>query len=486
MTDRRGWRPAEDRFAARWTELVPLILVVVAEAAWISVIGGLVQEFALRDPILGIPGLAAVVAGGVILARTIGPRLGSRWPAAGFGIVVACGLAGWLSSPVARAALVEGIGPALAAHPGGWLASLAVLRGFAHARLPTADDTITNMLALGVPGMAVAAMLGGLIGEPFRTRFLDDSLVAAVLFIATAVLALAVARLDAIGGDGGFDWRRNPSWLALAVVVLAATLVAALAVAGVAGTVIPAILSIAIGPLFVLGLATGFDRAARRVLAFFAVVVLVIVVIVRVIGVSSRETPPAQGGDAAQTAPSTVEQIMSIGIGGLLVLGALAGIVVLIALWMRRSPTPEAFVRETRTIDPSEDGLAPTGPRRFFRRRPDPANAVQAYVALVADLERRGAIGRGPAETPARHAARLRSIGRADLSLDLLAADYGLARYGGVALTPIEDRRAVGRWRALRGRLVADPADGPQLARGGDAPTPDSEMPVDLEPRRTL
>jgi hypothetical protein len=43
----------------------------------------------------------------------------------------------------------------------------------------------------------------------------------------------------------------------------------------------------------------------------------------------------------------------------------------------------------------------------------------------------------------------------APLSLDLLAADYALARYGGVDLPPREDVKAVSRWRSLRRRLRA-------------------------------
>ena len=51
---------------------LPLGLVIVAEAAWISVVAGLVQEFALREPTLGIMPLAAFVAAGVVAARRVG------------------------------------------------------------------------------------------------------------------------------------------------------------------------------------------------------------------------------------------------------------------------------------------------------------------------------------------------------------------------------------------------------------------------------
>ncbi|MBA2382764.1 MAG: hypothetical protein H0V73_11695, partial [Chloroflexi bacterium] len=76
----------------------------------------------------------------------------------------------------------------------------------------------------------------------------------------------------------------------------------------------------------------------------------------------------------------------------------------------------------------------------------------------------------------------------ADLSLDLLAADYALARYGEIELAPREDRRAVDRWRVLRRRLAVRPAGMTvrATADGSEPPAPDAELPVDLEPRRTF
>ena len=479
--------PRTNRSLALAVELAPVALVVVAEAAWISVIAGLLQEFALRDPVLGIPALVVFVASGVVLARLGPPRFGSHWPAVAFALVLGSGTVGWLASPAARAALADGIGPALAAHPGGWLAGLAVLRGFAHARTPLREDTVTNLLAIGVPGLALAATLGGLIVDPYRGRFLADSLGAAIVYVGAAVLALAFARLDAIGTDGGFDWRRNPPWLVLTIVMMVVAIVAAIPLASVAGTVISIVLSVALGPALILGLATGFDYVARRVIGFFLAVAIVIFVLVRLFGRTSTEPPPTQPGFGNGAPTSAAEQLVTISIGGLLLLGAIVAIIVLIALWMRRAPTPDGLIGETRTIDPSGEGLAPRRRRSRFGFRPAPTTAAQAYVALVDDLERHPDVRRDPAETPAAHAARLRAAGRAGLSLELLAADYALARYGGVALPAHEDKRAIGRWRALRRRITTRPAGASDVTGrgpGGRAPAPDAEMPPDLEPRR--
>jgi hypothetical protein len=486
---RPGGRPGTpertSRAVALLVELAPVALVVVAEAAWISVVAGLLEEFALHAPVLGIPVLVAFVGAGVVLARILGPRLGHRWPAVAFALVLGSGSLGWLASPAARAALADGLGPALAAHPGGWLAGLAILRGFAHARIPLGEDTVTNLLAIGVPGLALAATLGGLIVDPYRSRFLTDALGAAIVYVAAAVLALAFARLDAIGTDAGFDWRRNPPWLVLTIAMVVVAIILAIPLASVAGTVISVAVSVALGPMLIVGLATGFDYVARRVIGFFLAVAIVIFVVVRLFGNKTPETPPTQTGFGDQAPASPAEQLFTISIGGLLLLAMIVGIIVLIALWMRRAPVPDGLVGETRTIDPGGTGGPPRRRRNRFGFRPAPKTAVQAYVALVDDLERHSDVRRDPAETPAAHAARLRATGRSGLSLDLLAADYALARYGEVSLPDHEDRRAVGRWRALRRRLTTRPAgvaDG--TARGPGATAPDAELPLDLEPRR--
>src|SRR5262249_18485504 len=147
--DRPGGRPVDgsagrsaEPLAATLVGLAPLALVVVAEAAWIAVLGGLFQEVALRASVLGIPVLAGFVAAGVLAGPLLGPRPGSQGPLVALGLVVGRAAIGWGISGEARDAAGAGIGPALAAHPGGLLAGLAMLRGYAHSRLPLAEDTV--------------------------------------------------------------------------------------------------------------------------------------------------------------------------------------------------------------------------------------------------------------------------------------------------------------------------------------------------------
>jgi hypothetical protein len=92
--------------------------------------------------------------------------------------------------------------------------------------------------------------------------------------------------------------------------------------------------------------------------------------------------------------------------------------------------------------------------RRWGRRRmPAPTDAVAAYRALIRDLASVPDLRREPSETPAEHARRLRTRGESGLSLDLLAADYALARFGDRPLSAAEHHRALGRWRSLRSGL---------------------------------
>ncbi len=430
--------------------VVPLALVIVAEAAWISVVAGLVQEFTLHDPTMSIALLTAFVAAGVVAARVLGPRLGERWPVVGLGLCVAGGAAGWLSLPEARAALGGGaVGDALAANPGGWLAALAILRGFAHARLPLSEETIGRLLGAGVPGLAIAAIVGGMVAEPFRGRFLADAIVAVIVFATTATVALALTRLAAVGADSGFDWRRNPTSVGLLAVLVLAAGALAIPAASIAAPAIGFVVGVSIVPLLLIGLVVGFDRRTARLLALALVAVVAMATFMNLVGGPSPTTDPVVA-PPPEVVASPPDEAIAIGAGLLLVLAAL-GVIVLARLWMRRIPRIEDDVREIRTID--HGGERPRFGRRGRRRPLTPVDAATAYEALVADLADRPKVRREPAETPSEHARRLRADGASDLRLDLLAADYALARFAGVRLSSREDRRALSRWRALRRRL---------------------------------
>jgi hypothetical protein len=404
----------------------------------------------LHSPTTGIASLAAFVMTGVVAARVLGPRLGDRWPLVGLGLCVAGGAVGWLASPEARAALAEGaVGDALAANPGGWLVALATLRGFAHSRLPLSEEALGSLLGAGMPGIALAAIVGGVVAEPFRGQFLADTIVAAILFVTSVTLALALTRLAAVGADAGFDWRRNPTWVGLMVALVLAAGALAIPASSVVAPVIVFIIGVSMGPLLLIGAIVGFNRRTVRLLVFAVIGVMALVAVMNLVG---GPLPAIDIGTRtpAEAEPSPPDQALAIG-GGILLLLAAIAIVLLVRLWMRRLPLPEDDVRETRMIDRGSERLR-LG-RRGRRRRTEPVDAATAYQALLDDLAERPTARREPGETPAEHARRLRAAGASDLRLDLLAADYALARFAGVTLTAREDRRALARWRSLRRQL---------------------------------
>jgi hypothetical protein len=305
-----------------------------------------------------------------------------------------------------------------------------------------------------------------MIAEPHRARFLADATVAVVVFAAASVLALALVRLSSVGAGQGFDWRRNPTWVALLVVLVLTTLAIAVP-ASIASPLIALVAGAAVGPLIVVALVIGFERRMLKTMLFVGIGAIVVIAVVRFLGGGPAQIN-VSGGGGGSAAPPGVGPSESIGLL-FVVLAAMILVLVLARMWTRRSRHETSDVDEVRSIDRGDGEADRPRPRRFARRRglPDPTDAVSAYLRLLADLEPREAARRDAAETPAMHAARLRAAGGADLGLDLLAADYALARFAGVSLSDAEDRRAIGRWRRLRSSLgrPARPGD-----RGRTAP----------------
>lgn len=466
-------------------EAVPIGLAIVAEAAWISAVAGLFQEYVLRDPTLTIPELASFVLAGTLASRFLTNRFGERWPPAAMALVIGAALAGLFASPEARAAIEAGgigaIGQAIAVHPGGVLAGLAVLRGFGHAYLARDEDRLGRLFGGGLVAIALTAIAGGLVTEPWRAHFLAQVLVASVVFASTATLALALTRQNLVGLDSGIDWRRNPAWVALLVVLV--TLVATLAVPAAmvapraVDLAIELAIGLALGPLVLIGLIAGWTRRAAWILLLALVVDGVAIIVAPLFGgpAKPRPVPAAPTPVTDTTTPPTDQGVLLIGVG-LLTLLALISIVLLVRLWMRQAAGQAADVDEIRTIDRGERSVSRTWRPRRLGFRPAPHDAVSAYRALVDDLAPRAVVRRDASETPAEHASRLRAAGLAGLGLDLLAADYALVRFGGISLSEREDRRAVARWRALRGHLKGAPpaperpAGRPARARGMPPP----------------
>lgn len=445
---------------ARLADGVPLVLVVIAEAAWTSVLSGLVQEWAQQHPVLGLATMLTVVPAGVVVARVLAPRLDERWPPVALALAIVAGAAGWLASADARGLVLAGDLPAaLAQNPGGWLAAIALVRGYAHAGPQPDDATVNRMLTFGIPGLAIAAGVGGMISDPWRSEFLGETLRAAILFVSAGTLGLAFVRLTAEGGTS-VAWRRNPSWVALLGVLVATAIWAAIPGSLMTGVILSWLVALVLTPILILGVLATFQARNRRLVVLALIASAIIVALGRLAKPGTPEFPVGAGAPAGPpVVPEALPAIVTVGLGGLGLLLLAVVILVLARLWMRQLVPVEAGVDETRTIDIGSPALAARSPRRRRRSRfaPEPRDAVSAYLALLDEL-RASPNARDDAETPAEHARR---VGRpadaqasgAGVALPLLAADYVLARFGGRRLTAREDARAIERWRRLRREL---------------------------------
>jgi hypothetical protein len=466
LRTRSSASPGSARAALQW---LPVALAVVAEGAWISVIAAFLQELVLRDSVIGLPHYVAAVAIGVLAARTIGRASADRWPMIGFGLLLVAAIAGLLAAPEARAALEPGAFQpdlALAANPGGLLVGLAVFRGYSHAHLPLAEDRLGRLFVLGILGLSFAALIGGQIVEPFGSRFQAEALLDSLVFAAATILALALARLAAVGAGAGVDWPRNPTWALMLVGIVAAVELLAMPASGVVRPVLELVLGVVVGPLLVVGLLFGWTRASLRAAVVVIVAGAVLLVIERLLFGSAGGTPAPGGGAAgpAGSAVTTNPGVATVGVA-LLVLGATVVVLLLIRAWMRGRALEPDTTFETRTIDHgSPDPSRPTRRRRLIRTAP--TDAVAAYRRLLSDLAGRAIVARAPGETPGEHARRVRSDGWGRFGLELLAADYSIQRFAGRPLSEAEDRRAVVRWHRLRSELKPPVTPAPEELRG--------------------
>ena len=456
--------------------LAPIALAVLAESAWTAVLAGLLAAFALRDPTLGIPGMLLACLAGLAAARWLAPRAGDRWPTVAAVLTIGVATVGWLASPETRSILaergVDALGAAIIANLGGFVAGVAFLRGMPYARLPPDPGPIATALAVGTPGIAIAAIVGGMVGDPWRSRFLSETTTEVVIFLVAGIASLTLSRLTLVGsgaGAGSVDWRRNPAWIGLAALLLAGIATTALATSAVAGPAIVAVLGAAIPSLLVLGFVVGFDRRSLRIVAICLAIALFLVQLLRILGSGSTPRPAVTLPATVPPADPTLATPLTLVFVGIAVVLAAIAIVILITLWMLRPRVAEEDLDEERWIERDDEGGRDVVRRR--RRgsrlgRGRPADAVAAYRMLIEALATRPGVRREEGETPAEHAARLRESGSGALGLDLLAADYGLVRFGGIRLTVAEERRAVRRAGVLRRLLAGDAVQ----ATGGRGP----------------
>ena len=448
---------------------VPLVIALIAESAWLAALAGPLNAFAHRGPVFEPVAAVVFLVAGIALSRALSRRFERRWPVIALGLSLVAAGVGVGLAPEARDTFVAGgVGAALAANPGGLLAGLALLRGigWAHTGLPVPEDRLSRLLGGGSVAIVAAAIIGALTLDPWRTAFLGTVLGYGLVFVSTAILALALTRQAAAAGGMAAGWQRNPIWVVsmLAAVVTFGAL--AVLFSGQVRPTIEIVVGLLLVPLMIIGLLVGWSKRGLRIF------VIALAVMVILSGFSRLVSPGQQGQQGQSSAPadqsSAVDNAVPIGIGVGVAIILVVVVLVLVRLWMSQSRDRLEGVVEERSIDHTPDGDTRTRRRRPLALRRAPTDAVGAYRSLLTDLEERQGVRREPWETPREHAGRLRGQGNSGVALDFLAADYALASFGDKHLSTTENTRALSRWRLLRRRLKAVPEpldDDPALSR---------------------
>jgi hypothetical protein len=452
----------------RWSsalDALPILLDAVVEASWIAIAYLVLQVLGAHGPILlGPIQFALLAAAGLLLQRGALPWRGGAVAA----LAVAAALAGWILAPAVRDALLANDpSAALGLHAGGWLAGVAVVRGAVHGRASEDDEVVGRLLAWGLPALAIPWLLAQLVAPVTRAAFAEPAFVATLTFVVTALLSLAIARLDNLARGTGVDWRRNRSWLLALALVLAGAVLAGLPLAAVLGVPLQAAVIGALGPLWIVLvaavalLAIPAGLLAAGLVTFFRA-------FLHPAATSTQTGPVASAIQVPQSAPGS-GLVFGVVVAALL-LGALA--ILAWRLLPARGPAQVAAAEERDIVIPEAPiriGL-PIPKWRRPARAAAPMDAVEAYVAALDLLGTHPDLARAGDETPAAHVRRLRRAGQGMRPLDLLAADYQLARYVGRSLTRTENRRGVARWAWLRATLGRPGAAAPSGDQAGGRP----------------
>jgi hypothetical protein len=426
-------------------DALPLTLGLIAESAWICVYAAFLDPTASQRP---------TATGELLLlfaAALVGRTVAKRRPGRAVGVaIVASGIVGWLLAPGVIAALGQReLATALTTNFAGWLVAVAAWRGSVYGTARGADDASTDVLGRGLILLVVPWLAMAIAPTDVRKDFVATAFPATLLFMTTALLSSGMTRLRSLAQEAGVDWRRNRAWLVMIGGVVALMATVGIPAALLLGEPVSSVIEALLWPF----------------LAAFALVMLVGVTVVGVplslvmhaIGVGSNILPPAP-----PSLPSPGEgQLLSGGPGPMLTVALVAlmlGILVLIGFLIRKLADNTNDEEEPRPA-PTEERhflmpkLGPRRPHRAARPRDRSARpASDAYLAAIAAFARHDLLRRGPSETPAGHAQRVAAKVDAR-ALSLLAADYELEEYGGMALSGAEVRRARDRSRRLRDLL---------------------------------
>ncbi len=457
-------------------ELAFPLAVGLAEGGWVAVLYLLIDSVARVHAPLS-PLVFMVAAGATCLTAARLDRLAASRLTVIVGLLVAGAAVGvLLSVTVSMAVLGRDPGGAIASDPGAIVLGLAALRGFVRAGALHDPAQAARPFLAGLIGLACAWVFAGALSEPMRTVFRESAALPTIAFVIGGLASTGLARAELEASGAGFDPLANRPWLVALIGSAAAIGLAALPVGDglerlfAALIAWPLTLPLLIVAAVVARILVPSRRGALRRAGIYTFAPLIAFGFLALIAViwpqhdagSTPEEPSGGGVLAAEPDSPVFNVILTVVAIGLVV----AVLLFLARAWRNNAGEPgrASLDRRSRAFGPVEAepsaGFDLAGRLRRLRRRGRPADAVSAYRAALRAVEPDEALRRDPAETPAAHARRLRASGAGTLELDLLAADFELAQWGGRQITTAETRRALGRLDRFRIGLAGRGVDG--------------------------
>jgi hypothetical protein len=314
------------------------------------------------------------------------------------------------------------------------------------------EEVQDQLMIVGLPTVAVAWLVGGLAaagtGPEVEAAFTAVAFLGTLLFVGAGVLALGLARLATVRGDGA----GSGTWFGFALAVAIGVTVIGLPAAAVLGVPLEILLGAMVAPIRILG--------ALLVLLLSPVVALGALVAELAQNILPDgfaqgviQLPQIDFGNAEPISP--LPGVLFYLVVGTIILIELA--ILGIYLWWRwrergRMASLGLEVAEERSVVFDRPPRPVPQPREAPPSRLDVDDPVGAYLAALEALASDGRWARGPAETPRIHAARV-ATGQPALdgapTLARLAAAYQLVRYAGHRLGARETARAANRFRRL-------------------------------------
>ncbi len=437
-------RPSAPPKPPRPSRLLPVVQCL-AEGGLLAVIAAAVQALFGEVPTIGPFEFAILAGAGMAWARRhrwrgpMGEAFGLPFLAIGAGTLT------WILAPEVRIALLSGdLQAAIAAHPGGWVGALAILRGHAHHSREVDEEVQDRLMRWGLPTVAIAWLVGDLAsrqaGTGIHDAFTAVAFLGALIFVGAGTLALGLARLASVRSDGA----GSASWFGFVLVVAVGITAIGIPAAMLLGVPLSTVLIALIAPIRVIG-------------ALLALLLSPVVLLAALLADIAQDVLPGFGTGTIRL--PTIElgvRDPSSPVPGIVFWVAFAVIVLLevaaVALYLwwrwRERRLEEAAIGELgeeREVVFDRPARPPRAPRHEAAPRGDRHDPVGAYLLALDALAADGRWPRDPAETPRDHLARIGDASPAAGPMRRLAAAYELIRYAQRPLGSRERARSPGR-----------------------------------------